>query len=138
MNKNTICYVCGFDLRDEENPEESHLPYQFDSIKPFYMCTCCGFHYKIDDYDPGALMEYREQWIEEGLIFNTKLYEQSLEWSLNIAINQLKQLKEVQLSDIKVIESDFKGYVDRFLNSQKNWTPNIDFSYVKECWHKAR
>lgn len=133
---NTICYVCGFDMATDMIPNEHFVTNQ---IIPFYQCTCCCFHYLIDDNgEKNAYVNYRNEWIEKGLLFCSNPHPLNETWSLEVAKTQLENLKRIKLNDIKAIENEYFGYVESILKYNKNWTSEIDMNQVEFYWKKAR
>lgn len=117
MEKNNIyCYICGFDIFNEDNG---------NNIKFGYTCPCCGYQYGIDDtiYGKNSFIEYRNEWIKDGLHFMdsqlTKL------WSLREAVIQFENLKKI----------DFDNYfLQTTLLENKDWTHDVDLHNVVLSW----
>ncbi|GAA4391641.1 hypothetical protein [Hymenobacter koreensis] len=119
--KNRYCYVCGYDMSDDEQRE----------VKYGVTCPCCVFLYGVDEinYGDNALMSYRDKWIEEGLPFENMLHPTFVKWNLKAALAQLDNLKRIKITD----------YYHRRLGEENGlWTPEYDANAIEVCWWKRR
>jgi len=133
---NNICYVCGFNLLKDPEPD---LNFNTKEIIPFYQCPCCGFHYSIDDNGEfEAFNLYRLNWIKDGLFFCASPHPFENYWTLEKVIEQLNNLKKIKLDDIKSIEIKHPGYVESILKLNSNWNSTFDIGMIYKYWELAR
>jgi hypothetical protein len=114
LNKNRICYVCGYILED--------------NIKKFEICDCCLFQFGIDEnsYPKNSILTYRKNWLKEGLPFAGELIE-SANWNLTVISKQLENLKF-----LVVEEYPLKGVIDK----NNEWFSDINFELLRKWWNE--
>jgi len=120
INPKRICYVCGFNFDME--------PLEDQQDWPFIFCPCCCFEFGFQDIgNDDSYVLNRTEWINNGLEFGFRLYPEDYEWTLDIAIAQLNNLKLVDIHESPGAEE-----------YNPNYTTEVDIEFVKQQWHKFR
>ena len=113
-----ICLVCG------ATETLNGVPY----VDDFVFCSCCFFHYGIDDNEIEPLMFARENWFKEGLPFGASLEPKDKLWTLEIVKKQLESLTQID-------KSFWPEYV---LKRNNTWSSHYDESKLKSYWNLYR
>lgn len=119
FSANKICYVCGFDFNTDPLGERQNWPFIF--------CPCCCFEYGIEDLNMDCFMNSRNKWINDGLLFGYKLYPNDYAWSIDVVINQLQNLRKVDLSNYPNGVKMNPGY-----------EKEVDIAWVRYNWERVR
>ena len=120
--QNRFCYVCGYDF----------IANNKTFIKPLEsMCGCCWFHFGIDTttYGKDAIMHYRKDWVSKGLPYDGELKPKEVDWTLDIALKQLENLKQISIN-----EYPHKITIDE----NKTWSSTLDIDFIRENWGSSR
>jgi hypothetical protein len=118
-NPKRICYVCGFNFDNDPEKEKQKWPFIF--------CPCCSFEYGIDDLESDCLINWRKNWIKEGLKFGYEITPEKYPWTLNTVLAQLENLKLVDISNYP-----------RGKELNPNYTKEVNSEEVKMAWNKYR
>lgn len=60
MSKKYICHVCGYNGLIEAPWSEN------GKVPSHNICDCCGVEFGYEDCNEGAILRYRENWINGG------------------------------------------------------------------------
>jgi hypothetical protein len=69
-----LCPICGYDGLDEP-------AYSAKGFGSYEICSCCRYEYGVTDDDKGITHEqWRQQWIDEGMIWRSNVTPQPIDW----------------------------------------------------------
>ncbi len=125
------CFVCGYNTAEDADFSDSSRGVSICTFK-FYMCPCCGFHYGIDD-DMYKLMEYRQDWINQGMPFGSELEHPN--WTITTVIKQFKNLVNCDFSIFSKTSENWEYMIKK---QNIDWTSDFEEDIIRENWFVHR
>lgn len=94
INKNFYCKICGYNL--------DYNPWGEDGKNPDYsFCSSCGVEFGYQDYSLESILEFRNKWIENGMVWSEEKYvPKSKDWN---PINEIKNIG-IDFSKKEIVE----------------------------------
>ena len=113
--QNRFCYVCGYDF--------------IANNKTFIKIANKRSFIDTTTYGKDAIMHYRKDWVSKGLPYDGELKPKEVDWTLDIALKQLENLKQISIN-----EYPHKITIDE----NKTWSSTLDIDFIRENWGSSR